>query len=661
MADGFVDQKSKMAGKQELIISKDRNAFIETYLDHYRRMANTDFAVLIKGPWGCGKTYFIKKYCAKLNAEHKDLAWYVSLNGVTTVHEIDERLFQIAHPIVGSKGSRMALHLLKGAVGAGLTITTGVRVGGDKTFGASLKLSEVVKSFDLKSNTKTGPRLLVFDDLERASISREVLLGYISGFIDEGAKVVVVAAENPEIQGVTKKHPKGKFKDHDGYSEKVIGKTFEVQNNLEALYGVLCSREEYPHAYDCILRVRKDIVRRIGNAVGDCCNYRALRHAFRDLNYALDLINPHVCKQSEFACFADYFAVWYLPLSYATHLGWWDEKDFEQLDCLSVSKDGAMKRMLARFDFDPYKILMTGRIGLSHSIMKKLLWNHAVTSQEITEDVLKSPHFIEKAKMPEWCQYWNWFLMEDEEADRIQRTIAHGIAEHRYRHPGEIVHVFAIFMDHVANGVVKMSKRRAISLYKKYINDLIVSRTLVLEEATNEGEYGYGGYAWWKFDFKDKSGWKLETLYQYLKKKMDNLLQQKKDQERQELVCSFASHYDRFVTELKNSTLDRNLLAYVAPDCFFAEFMKLSNRHKVDLALTLERRWDGCIDLDRYAKEMPFIDGVITCARKCLKKMSGPGTPTRAAVIRLLDALVSERERIVALLKKNGLWHNNGL
>lgn len=651
-----------MSGKRELIVPKDRNAFIETYLDHYRRMANTDFAVLVKGPWGCGKTYFIKRYCEKLNGLQKDAAWYVSLNGVTTVQEVDERLFQVAHPIIGSKGARMALHLLKGAVGAGLTITTGVKVNGDKSLGASLKLGEIVKSFDLTSKTGIGSRLLVFDDLERTSISREALLGYISGFVEDGAKVVVVAAENLEIQGEEKKPPKGKFKDQDGYSEKVIGKTFEIQNNLEALYGVLCSREEHPQAYDCILQVRKDVVRRIGKAAGDGCNYRALRHAFRDLNYALGLINPSIRKHSGFTDFANCFAAWYLPLSYATHLGWWSEKDFKQMDCISVSKDGTMKQMLVRFDFDPYGFCLSGRMGLSCGLMKKLLWNHAVTSEEITEDVLKTPNFIEKAKMPEWCQYWNWFLMEDDEAAKIQQTIERGIAERRYRHPGEIVHIFAIYMDHVANGVVKMSKRRAISLYKQYVKDLIESRTLILEEANNEGMYGYGGYAWWKFDFKDKSGWKLETLYQYLKKKMDRLLQQKKDRERQELICSFASHYDQFVAELRDSTLARDILSYADPGGFFSEFMKLSNRDKVNLTHTLVRRWDQCIDLERYAKEMPFIDGVIACASKRLKRVPKPGTPTHAAVVRFLDDLVSARRKIVTLLKKNGCWHNdNGL
>ena len=38
------------------------NRHIEKYLDHYLEITTPDYAVMLKGEWGCGKTYFIKKY-----------------------------------------------------------------------------------------------------------------------------------------------------------------------------------------------------------------------------------------------------------------------------------------------------------------------------------------------------------------------------------------------------------------------------------------------------------------------------------------------------------------------------------------------------------------------------------------------------------------------
>ncbi len=108
-----------------------RNGYIEKYLDSYRRAVNTDFAVLIKGPWGCGKTYFIQNYCKSVNERLGDegATWYISLNGVRSIRDVDERLYQLAHPILGSRTSKFASRLLKGAISSGIRLTTGIEVG----------------------------------------------------------------------------------------------------------------------------------------------------------------------------------------------------------------------------------------------------------------------------------------------------------------------------------------------------------------------------------------------------------------------------------------------------------------------------------------------------------------------------------------------------
>ena len=38
------------------------NEHFTTYLDWYLDIENPEFAVMIKGEWGSGKSYFIKKY-----------------------------------------------------------------------------------------------------------------------------------------------------------------------------------------------------------------------------------------------------------------------------------------------------------------------------------------------------------------------------------------------------------------------------------------------------------------------------------------------------------------------------------------------------------------------------------------------------------------------
>jgi hypothetical protein len=87
----------------------DPNKHVIDYLKYYCDPDNSfDFAVLLKGSWGAGKTFLIKHFLEerpRSSSERKDL--YVSLYGVTSFKQIDEILFREAHPNLSSKGARI--------------------------------------------------------------------------------------------------------------------------------------------------------------------------------------------------------------------------------------------------------------------------------------------------------------------------------------------------------------------------------------------------------------------------------------------------------------------------------------------------------------------------------------------------------------------------
>lgn len=65
------------------------NQHIEDYLNAYLGMKEADFAVMITGPWGCGKTRFIDDYLK--TGDEKDYV-YFSLNGISSVSDIDMKI-----------------------------------------------------------------------------------------------------------------------------------------------------------------------------------------------------------------------------------------------------------------------------------------------------------------------------------------------------------------------------------------------------------------------------------------------------------------------------------------------------------------------------------------------------------------------------------------
>lgn len=98
------------------------NSHIETYLDYYCRLSHAPgFAVLLKGQWGSGKTWFINKYRENLKARNQKCL-YISLYGMTSSSEIEDAFFQQLHPILSSKGMAITGKIFKGLLKGTLKI-----------------------------------------------------------------------------------------------------------------------------------------------------------------------------------------------------------------------------------------------------------------------------------------------------------------------------------------------------------------------------------------------------------------------------------------------------------------------------------------------------------------------------------------------------------
>ncbi len=90
------------------------NSHIEDYLEYFRNLAYPPkFAVLLKGKWGSGKTWFIEQYREKLEGKQAKKSLYISLYGVSSFSEIEESLLQELHPVLRSKEMVLAGKLFK--------------------------------------------------------------------------------------------------------------------------------------------------------------------------------------------------------------------------------------------------------------------------------------------------------------------------------------------------------------------------------------------------------------------------------------------------------------------------------------------------------------------------------------------------------------------
>lgn len=178
-----------------------------------------NYAVLIDGDWGTGKTYFIQKNLTPTLEGSGYLPIYISLYGINSTDSVSQKialsilinklpdkkkvLAQKCIPIAGAYVLPLGQTLVNAA---GLSVLAPLLKSPKK----DIPWDTILKKF---SDPRT--RIFIFDDLERCSLPINEILGYINSLVEhESEKVLIVA------------------------NQKAIGK-MSLRNDLEAKYQVV--------------------------------------------------------------------------------------------------------------------------------------------------------------------------------------------------------------------------------------------------------------------------------------------------------------------------------------------------------------------------------------------------------------------------------------
>lgn len=245
------------------------NQNIENYLESYLSKDNTQYATLLTGKWGCGKTYFIKKYIEK----HQQYEFiYVSLFGLKNIDDVNDAIFGAMYPKLTSDTTKIATGLIKSAAKIGLQFDLD-----------ELNLKDKIMNFLTKNKDKY---IFVFDDLERSFIAYDEILGFINDLTENNSIKVILVANVDEIQDDNRAI-------FDKFKEKVISRTFVVQNDDKVFWELYY--EKYPSLMDFSDEI-KDIFQKYSDS-----NFRLLLQATDDyLDFIENFQDTVFFKNDEF-------------------------------------------------------------------------------------------------------------------------------------------------------------------------------------------------------------------------------------------------------------------------------------------------------------------------------------------------------------------------
>ena len=297
---------------------------VESILD-YVRADYTDYAIMINGEWGSGKTYFwnnkIRKKIDSMKLNGKQYTTiYMSLYGISNLEDISKKIFIETTQL-------MDRNLRKYMDQNGqTTIPEYAKTGIDMAnlFGVSQNEERV----NYGEFFSTDDKVLCFDDLERANVDVIDILGYINNFVEhDHIKTIIICNEKelstklksnhlemktfiatymldkqgellktdkPMVEKIRDKieHVFDKANEYERIKEKLIGETFEYAPKFDYIINGLLIRYETDPDLIRFLRENTNLIISTFNKSGTR-NLRILKHALNDFQKVFEMVNKH--------------------------------------------------------------------------------------------------------------------------------------------------------------------------------------------------------------------------------------------------------------------------------------------------------------------------------------------------------------------------------
>ena len=302
------------------------NEDIIRFLTGYAALPSPQYTVLLRGKWGCGKTYFVKHWLAefdksdKLPANENSIELkpiYVSLFGMREISDIKSAIDRCVNPFFYSKTGKILK--IAGRIASKIIFKTELDI--DKDGKSETSFSGALDSLSIFENDNKdevkGVKFIIFDDLERCQIPMKQLLGFINYFVEHCDCHVVVIGEEKYLDDKTQ-HDLLEFK------EKIVGREFEILPDIEAAIKLFV--DEPMMAIDFLSKETGMI-----QLCFECSathNLRLLRQSLLDFSSLISALpsnlveNNHEYLRSLLACFIAVYAEYRNIDSHAFIVDW---------------------------------------------------------------------------------------------------------------------------------------------------------------------------------------------------------------------------------------------------------------------------------------------------------------------------------------------------
>lgn len=507
-----METMKQLADRQRM---NPHNELVKKMLCDYLGGKTASCPVLLQGPWGCGKTYLIQTICEELRKEGVFVR-YVSLNGVSSRTELDERLvdsfsLSLIHNVWVLKILRHGGALLSEFVQQYIPFTQ--------------EIGQCFKDLGTEK-VKRGP--LVFDDLERCTMPLQELLGYLENLVE--------TLQVPTVYVCNEKRLQKKDETFLQVKEKFVGQTYTLKPDLEVILPTIIEQST------CLVKTDSTFRAFCTHLFMETCrqtndyNYRAFQSALLQLSLWMDCLKDVLCENQELA---SHFACLFMAFSYPTQLGrltdkGWamesithhlSDKTTEGADHLYTFMDALS--VCFSFDSERFGSPITPKLLLGYAHWQEILHS----TFDGLEDIRQTLVTLQYNEHPIWEPLMRFRHKSDVATRDAYAQTLWALRKHAFHNTTEIRFVFGLvenyelerfrahqirtqgFAEYPPKG---WEKRRAFlsKWFRKYMKTLYETGRLEIELVDKPG---FEGWAGWTMPGADRKGSLYLRQYNYVK------------------------------------------------------------------------------------------------------------------------------------------------
>ncbi|MCT7595290.1 P-loop NTPase fold protein [Aliarcobacter butzleri] len=416
-----------------------QNKHISQFLNYYIELSNPQYAVLLKGKWGSGKTHFINKFLNKY-IQNKTKFIKISLFGLKDISEINYKILFNLININEDTFFNNSFSLVAKSL---------------DSFGKKLNLSAKDIPIEKIINKLKYELILIFDDLERTNMSLSDVLGYINNFVEHQSYKIILIANEEELEKTEK---------YTQIKEKLIGKTFEFISDANSAYdSFLGELENENKIKENILEKEKvNILELFEKSQSN--NLRVLRQTLLDFERFYDevLVN----HQSKEELIKD-ILYWFFLFSFEIRQG---NSEILELDEFRVEYNFLRfgeKKEKTKYEIylDKYNFSNNFNEIISFDLWKKILLNSNIQKEEIERELKKSKYYFDESTSS-WQKLIYFNTIKDSEFEELLKDVYNSFSQNEYKDYNQFKYIASMLLDFQEEDLFDIEKDELFELVK---------------------------------------------------------------------------------------------------------------------------------------------------------------------------------------------------